>query len=152
MQYTITKIEGEIVTIEFENGEWAQFKTSYDMDAEYIDWIAGNYSSEYEKAEDPNPNLSVGDVRFTREDQPPINQERTNAQIQSELEAGDKYYLDLNSAFQKIDAVALVVVADMLHCQGQSALRDALYARAQLIVDDSDFNVNEIISALNDSI
>lgn len=152
MQYTITNIEGEIVTIEFENGEWAQFKTSYEMDAEYIDWMAGHYSFEDDKVEAPNPNLSVGDVRYTREDQPPINQEATDAQIEAEIEAGDKYYLNLNGASSKIDPLALVVVADMLHCQGQSALRDALYARAQLIVDDSDFNVNEIISALNDSL
>ena len=148
MDYTIRAIDGELVTIDFANGQWAQVAIPADFNQDQIDRLIGTFCPEYKVQAEANPLLNVGDTHCTCDPNMPMPAEEP----QEPPQIDDVFMLDLGQGGTYIDAVAMIYVAQELDANGDSSVLDVLKAKAAAVIADPGFSAAELVSKLNDTL
>lgn len=149
MQYTIKKIQGSIVTVDFENGSWAEFSLNNTWLPYQIDELVGTFTTEYKIDETPNPNITVGETRSTisPEEAEEIRLQMVADNPLSTPEVPDSYYVDWGTSKDLIGKLDAFIIAHFLKDEGDCRMYDAIKARYESEL--ADLSVDEFLTLFN---
>lgn len=146
MQYTITDINGGVVSVSFADGSYANVQVDSSLTLDQIDTLVGQYNTEYITNDTPNPNIFVGDVRET------IDPEVAEAARQEQIEQ-DRFNFDWGNTGEVMDTVTAYMLAQKLAYDGDSSFLDMINARLDhMICQHSDYSLDALKTAFNDTI
>lgn len=160
MQYTITAINGGEITVTYADGSYANVAIETDDSLATIDEKVGAFTNAYTIDDAPNPNISVGDVRQTID--PEVADAARLAAAEAEAQAArdaaaaalaDVYQFDWGNTSSVINPATAYYLAQKLAAEGDTSFLDMINARLHtLVCGDSDYDLNAIKAAFNDTL
>ena len=147
MKYKVRSINGQLVTVDYEDGTWATAQVKDTLEASDIDKIFGQYTAEYALSKDSTTKIVVGEERVTDDPFPNIQQEDSTPQP-----VDDPFTFNLGAGSTYADPIVMILLSFYLADKGQNELKECLDAKLQTIIEDPEFSVTTFIEKLNETL
>lgn len=155
MKYTINEIHGGEIKVTFEDSSWALIRIQSDDSPEMVDERVGAFTNEYVIAEEPNPNISVGEERTTVNpvEAEAARVEAAKAEAQKKGEStSDPYSMDWGNTSSYMSPGTAYYLAQKLAAEGDQSFLAMINSRLQTIQDDPEFSLDALKAAFKDSL